>query len=259
MKKIFLLSIISVIVFSGCTIVQPGEVGVKNRLGKLNQTPNMGGIMLINPFITKVIKLPTRTVNRELSINLPSKEGLTINSDISILYYLEPEMAPFIIQKVGTTHREVDQVITSVFRSAAADVCAKFYAKDMHSGKRGEIEALIADRMNEVLSPKGFMIEAVLMKSISLPGELSRAIEQKLSAEQQAERMDFELITEKKEAERKQIEATGTRDAQLILSDGLTPEILQLRQIEAMRDLTKSSNSKVIVTDGRTPFLLDGK
>jgi regulator of protease activity HflC (stomatin/prohibitin superfamily) len=88
------------------------------------------------------------------------------------------------------------------------------------------------------------------MKSITLPDGLAKAIEAKLEAEQLAQRMEFVLLSEKKEAERKKIEAEGTRDAQLILTEGLTDKILQLRQIEMMKELTKSNNSKVIITNG---------
>ena len=74
--------------------------------------------------------------------------------------------------------------------------------------------------------------------------------------------MEFILQEEQKEAERKKIEATGTnKDAQLILSEGLSDKILQLRQIEMMRELIVSPNAKIIFTDGKsgTPVLLNDK
>jgi prohibitin 1 len=90
-----------------------------------------------------------------------------------------------------------------------------------------------------------------------LPQGLSLSIEQKLQAEQDAMRMEFILQRERLEADRKIIEATGTRDAQIILAQGLTPEILKIRSIEAFIELSKSANSKVIITDGRTPYLIN--
>ncbi len=187
---------------------------------------------------------------------MPSKEGLTIRSDISILYHIQPQEVRKVITEIGTDY---DKIITSVFRSASADVCAQYFAKDMHSGRRDSIERAIAQKMNGYLSQRGFIIESVLLKSITLPAGLARAIEDKLEAEQQAQRMEFVLITEEKEAERKRIRAEGDRNAQKILSDGLTPEILKLRSIEVMRDLSISPNSKVIITDGKNPMILDPK
>jgi regulator of protease activity HflC (stomatin/prohibitin superfamily) len=111
--------------------------------------------------------------------------------------------------------------------------------------------------MSENLIDRGIIIEAVLMKSIQLPPGLSSSIEQKLQAEQDAMRMEFILQQEKLEAERKIIEATGTKDAQKILSEGLTDQIIKIRSIEAFIELSKSSNSKIIITDGKVPFLVE--
>jgi regulator of protease activity HflC (stomatin/prohibitin superfamily) len=127
----------------------------------------------------------------------------------------------------------------------------------MHSGKRSEIESDIRKKMADNLLSKGVIIESVLMKSIQLPLGLSKSIENKLQAEQDAMRMEFVLQQEKFEAERKIIEAKGTRDAQKILSEGLTIEILKLRSIDAFNELSKSPNTKIIVTDGKTPFLIN--
>jgi prohibitin 1 len=248
---------LAAILLSSCAVIRPGEVGLKQRFGKLYD-PKQNGLIGYNPFIATVIKLPTQTVNREVLINLPSREGLTIRSEISILYRINPVMAKNIITDIGLDY---EKVITAVFRSASADITSKFYAKDMHSGERDKIEKDIAKKMNELLNVRGFEIESVLMKSITLPDGLAKAIEAKLEAEQQAQRMEFILQAEQKEAERKKIEATGTKDAQLILSEGLSDKILQLRQIEMMRELIVSPNAKIIFTDGKsgTPILLNDK
>ena len=127
----------------------------------------------------------------------------------------------------------------------------------MHSGMRSEIENAIKIKMEETLSEQGIRVQAVLMKSIQLPAGLANSIEQKLQAEQDAMRMVFILQQEKLNAERKTIEATGTRDAQKILSEGLTDQIIKIRSIEAFLELSKSTNSKIIITDGKVPCLID--
>ncbi|MEL6177979.1 MAG: SPFH domain-containing protein, partial [Myxococcota bacterium] len=159
------------------------------------------------------------------------------------------------------------EIILSVFRSASADVCSQFMAKDMHSGERSVIEQAIQKRMTDLLGERGFIIEAVLLKSIQLPRGLARSIEARLEAEQEAMRMEyvleqeamrmeFDLKQEKREAERKLIAAQGERDAQKVLSEGLTDEVLKLRAIEAFLKLASSPNTKVIITDtDATPLL----
>jgi len=211
------------------------------------------GPHLYNPLVTKIIKTPVRTENLEIKLNLPSKEGLNVDAEISILYRIEKSKVPHLIETVGLTY---ESIIRNVFRSASADVCAQFLAKDMHSGKRAEIEKEIQTNMGKTLAENGIVVEAVLMKSIKLPQGLYNSIEDRLEAEQDALRMKFILEQEALEAERKIIEAKGSRDAQLILAEGLSEEILKLRGIEAFLKLAESSGSKLIITNGsEIPFI----
>lgn len=243
------------ILISSCTVVRQGEVGVKRKLGKLSPQIKEPGVIAYNPFVSKVIKMPIRTMNMEINANLPSKEGLNVVATISILYRMQGAKAPFIIETIGVGN-EVN-VISSVFRSSAADVCSRFFAKDMHSAQRAGIEKEITEQMSKILLPRGFEIEAVLLKNIQLPAGLARAVEEKLEAEQQAQRMEFLLDREKREAQRKIIEAEGIRDSQKIISEGLTKAIIEWQTIEAFRELAKSPNAKMIVTDGKTPLLIN--
>jgi prohibitin 1 len=257
-KRIFFGCIaLAMLLSSGCAVIRQGEIGTKRTFGRLDPAFLNAGPHFYNPFVTQVIVLPVRTVNLEMSLDLPSEEGLTITAGISILYHLKQEAVPKILEEIGSNYEEV--VIRNVFRSAAADVCARFAAKDMYSGARSAIEKEIADKMTEMLGQRGFVIESVLLKSIKLPNGLARAIEDKLSSEQEAQRMEFVLQRERKEAERRKIEAEGIRDAQQILSQGLTKEIIHLRSIEAFQELATSPNTKVIVTDGDGSFLIDAK
>lgn len=213
------------------------------------------GIVSFNPISSTVIKVPIRTVNQEVRLNLPSKEGLTVESEISILYHIERKKVPEILEEIGLNYERI--LILNVFRSAAADVSAQYMAKDMHSGMRKEIEGKILEKMHESLLNRGFTIEKVLLKSIKLPEDLSKAIERKLKAEQEAQQMEYVLDRERKEAERGRKEAEGTRDAQKILAEGLNKEIIELRSIEAFKELSTSPNTKVIITDGKTPYLIN--
>lgn len=253
MKNHFFLIWGAFTVLSSCTIIRPGEVGIKQKLGRLSEKVHNAGPVYYNPFVSKVIKLSIQTNNLELSLNLPSKEGLSIKSQISILYKLSPGKAPFVIKTLGV---EFESIIANIFRSASSDVCSQYFAKDLHSGMRAEIENAIKEKMMETLNKQGIQIDAVLMKSIQLPQGLSTSIEQKLQAEQDVMRMEFTLKQAKLEAKRKIIEAKGTSDAQKIISEGLTNEIIKIRSIEAFIELSKSPNSKVIITDGKAPFLI---
>ena len=285
-KTVAVLLVAGAALLSGCTTVRQGEVGVKRKLGRLDQQVVMSGPKAFNPFLTTIIKVPVTTQNLEIRSNLPSKEGLSIGSDISILYRVKADQVPNILQTTGRDYENV--LILPVFRSASADVCARYFAKDMHSAERSVIEGAILTRMNEVLASKGFEIENVLMKNIVLPGGLAKAIEDKLEAEQDAQRMEFQKQRETRDAERRVIEAEGQKRIAVVRAEGeqeaniiqakgkaeamrieaqavrltnqlinrdLTPAVLKYKSIEAFRELSKSQNAKTIISNGTTPLL----
>ena len=236
-------------------VVRQGEVGVKQKFGRLTEHTYGPGMYWYNPVFARFIKTPIRTNNLEVFLNLPSREGLTIQSEISILYRVREADFPKIITEVGVTYEE--DIILPVFRSAAADISARFIAQDMHTAKRATIEQAIQERMVEVLEHRGFIIESVLMKSIRMPAGLSRAIEDKLTADQDAQRMEFILQREEMEAKRRRIEAEGKRDAQMIMAEGLTREIIELRSLETLSDLATSPSTKIVISDGKTPYFIN--
>lgn len=239
---------------TACATIRQDEIGVKTRFGRIASGPLQPGAQFIIPGVNSVLRVPARVVNREVRLEMPSKEGLNVAAEVSILYRAKTEHIRQILETSGTRYEE--DVIIPVFRSAAADVSARFMAKDMHSGTRIGIENAIRTQMMETLGPKGFVVENVLLKSIRLPADLARAIEEKLEAEQRSEQMRYVLDREKQEAERRTIEAQGIRDAWAIIAQGLTPSIISYQSIEAFRELARSPNAKVIVTDGKAPMLL---
>lgn len=228
---------------------------MKRKMGKLQPGIHQSGVVGFNPFTTKVIKMSTQTENLEVQLDLPSKEGLTIRSQLSILYHLKPEAAPKILEAIGRDYEST--LILAVFRSAAADVSSRFMAKDMHTRERATIEREIQQMMEKQLEHRGFDVEAVLLKSIQLPPGLTQAIQQKLESEQEAQRMEFVLERERREAERKKIEAEGLRDAQKIISEGLNDFFIKWKSLEVFKQLATTPNTKVIITDGKAPMLID--
>ena len=257
MQKFQLLSICTLftILFTSCVVVQQDEIAVKRRFGKLVGEPVSEGARMYNPFLSTYITVPTRIVNKKVDLDIPSKEGLTISCEASILYRVNPDKIKDLLRMVGTDYEE--DLIAPVFRSALADVSSQFMAKDMHTGERGVIEEEVQKLMMETVEDKGIIIERVLMKRIILPETLADAIEEKLAAEQEAQRMTFVLAREKLEAERKRIEAQGNAQAQEILSESLTEEILKFKMIEALLKLAESTNAKVIIGNGDMPFIIE--
>ena len=266
--KIYCSLLVFLFLFSSCVVVRQDEVAIKRRQGKLIGQPISQTAKVYNPLFATYIKVPTRIINFKVNLDIPSKEGLTIGSEMSILYRVKPSEVKNLLENVGINYEQ--ELIAPVFRSALADVSARFMAKDMHTGNRASIESEVKDMINETLDEKGIIIEQVLMKRIVLPQSLSAAIELKLAAEQRAQQMQFVLETERLENERKLIEANGLAQANIIeakgtaqaneeLNRGLNDKVLRLRAIEAFEKLSNSANAKVIITDGKTPLIVDEK
>jgi len=248
------LGILFLLAASSCASIKQDEVGFKRRFGKLSDRMLSSGLHGVNPFTTVLLRVPTRTMNLTVTANLPTKEGLTVETEVALLYHVQRDKIPTILREIGENYEST--VIAPTFRSVIRDVSARFVAKDLHTAERTTIERTIAEDLMKFLEGKGFVVEAVLLKNIKLPASLVSAIEAKLQSEQEAQRMQFVLDREKLEAERRKIEATGIRDAQKILSEGLNPLILQYQYIQAWKELSNSPNSKVIITDGKTPYTM---
>lgn len=161
LKGIMFLFLISTL--ASCVTIREGEVGVKSTFGKFSEKPMTRGLKAYNPFVSRVIKISTQTENLEVGLNIPSKEGLTIMSEVSILYNIDGKKVTKLLRDIGPDYER--NVILPVFRSAVADVTSRFYAKDMHTGERATIEKAIRDQMMVLMDGKGIEVEAVLLRA----------------------------------------------------------------------------------------------
>lgn len=221
------------LLLSGCARVIPGQVAVKRTLGRFKEKTYSPGIYLYNPFVSVFNRLPTQVVNLKIEMGLPSKEGLTIQSEVSILYHVQADKAIDILTNVGRRYEQ--ELILPIFRSAASDVCARFYAKDMHSAERAVIEKAIQKRLEEDLAERGFIIENVLLKRIILPQGLASAIEDKLRAEQEAMRMEFVLQQQQKQAQLGVVDAEAAKQIAKIRAEGEREATIINAQAEKQR------------------------
>ncbi len=236
-------------------IVPPGNVGVANLFGQVPDDTFNPGVHLMNPF-AKVINFSTRFKDIKENVDATSQEGLSLNLDVSLQYKLDPQKAATVYKNIGT---DETQLVISRFRSTIRAITANYPAAAIYSTKRQEIVQQLNQQLTQQLLPLGFIVEEALLRNVKMPDSLQAAIQEKLKAEQENQRMKFILEKERQEAERKRIEARGIADSQKIISDGLNNSVLQLRAIEATEKLAQSSNSKIVVIGaekGTVPILL---
>ncbi len=201
----------------------------------------------INPFKT-VEEMSIRTHEILEKTTTPSKQGLDIELETSLLYHLDGTKASDVFQKLGSGFKK--SIIIPNFRSAIRSVTSLYKAEDLYTGNREKISSEIQEELQGELTKRGIIVESVLLRDITLPQGLRSSIQAKLREEQDAKKMVFTLAKEKKEAERKQIEARGIKNFQQTVNQSITPNLLKWKGIEATEKLASSKNSKVIVVGG---------
>ena len=224
-------------------IVPAGHVGVVDLWGKVDEQVRNPGLNLVNPFVDLVI-MDVQTQELKETMEVPSKEGLTMQVDMSILYRLNPDKASSIYKTIGSDYDEV--VVVPQFRTAVREATVFYEAKALYTSSRDEITNKIFSDLDKMLSERGVILEKVLLKAVSLPSTVSTAIEQKLKAEQESEQMKFVLTKESQEAQRKVIEAKGIAEAQGIINKTLTQAYLQHEAIKAQTMMANSTNHTVV-------------
>jgi len=230
--------------FASVTRVESGHVGVLTLFGRVTGEVLSEGMHVINPFKTNN-EMSIRTQEIKESASVPSSEGLVMNLDTSLIYHLDPGKAADVYQKIGPGYENV--LIEPNLRAAIREATASHTANALYTGEREMVAKQIYDQLGAVLGARGFFIESILLRDIQLPTTLKSSIEAKQQAEQDALAMNFKLQKETQEAQRKRIEAQGIRDFQQIVAQGISPQLLEWKGIEATENLAKSPNSKVVV------------
>lgn len=239
-------------------VIPAGEVGIVETLGKVSDSSLSPGIHLLNPF-SNILTFSTRLQDIKETVDTTSKEGLNFKLDVSLQYRLDPQKAGEVYQKLGDNEKEV---IISRFRSLIRQITANYDLKSIYGEKRPEIAQTLDQAMVQQLQPLGFIVEETLLRNIILPDNIQAAIQSKVAAEQENQKLDLEIIKARKEGERKKVEAQGIAVSQKILSEGLTDKILKLKSIEATQKLAESQNSKIIMIGGdqeKLPLILSDK
>jgi regulator of protease activity HflC (stomatin/prohibitin superfamily) len=258
-------------VLTKCIVqINAGEIGVKSLFGKVQDDVLRSGLHFINPFVD-VQRLDIKTQNYTMSgihdegaktgddaIRVLTSDGLEVTIDLTVLYKLLPSEAPRLVRETGVDY--TDKIVRPLTRTKIRDNSVYYEAISLYSNKRDEFQQRIFKSIEDDFKKRGLVLEQLLVRNITLPQSVKETIEQKINAEQDAQKMQFVLLKEKQEAERKRVEAQGIADYQRIINTGLTDQQLQYEQIKAYLELAKSDNAKVIIMGkGNAPVILDTK
>jgi prohibitin 1 len=242
--RIVVVILLLILLFSSTTSIPTGNVGVLTLFGRVTGDVLGEGIHLINP-LKSVQKLSVQTQSVKESANVPSNEGLILALDTSLLFRLDRNKAAQVYQTVGDNYAE--KIVEPTLRAAIRASTSSHTANALYTNARELVQQQIQDELTAQLSVRGVIVEAVLLRDVQLPAMLKGSIEAKQQAEQDALRMSFILQKEKQEAERKRIEAQGIADFQKIVAQGISPQLLEWKGIEATEKLALSNNAKVVI------------
>ncbi|MBC7905091.1 MAG: prohibitin family protein [Gemmatimonadaceae bacterium] len=269
--RIVAIIIILIGISMACVIqIDVGQVGVKKLFGKVQKDVLGSGLHFINPLLD-IERLDVKTQNYTMSgqqdegtksaddaIRVLTADGLEVTIDLSVLYHVITTDAPKLLQQTGSDYE--DKIVRPITRTRIRDNAVYYDAISLYSSKRDEFQQRIFKNIEVDFKQRGLMLENLLVRNITLPPSVRTTIEQKINAEQDAQKMQFVLQKEKQEAERKRVEAQGIADYQRIISESLTDRQLQYEGIKAQMEIAKSANAKVIIMGrGNTPVILDTK
>ncbi len=241
------------------TVVPAGHVGVVDFFGLVSDNTLKSGVNFVNP-LARVIKFSVKTQEIKEVMDVPSKEGLTVQLEVSALFHLNPDKAGEVYKTIGENYVQI--ILEPNFRSVARGVTAGYEARALYTSERELLTQAILKELEKLVEPRGITVEATPLRRVGLPPDLSKAIEEKLRADQESQRMQFVLQKERQEAERKRIEAQGIADFQNIVARGISEQLLRWKGIEATEKLANSTNAKVVIIGaGRDglPLILDTK
>ncbi|NTW85038.1 MAG: prohibitin family protein [Holophagaceae bacterium] len=254
-----------VLLGSMAVIIPPGQAGVVVLFGTVREQVLPAGLHFINPF-SQVVEMEVRTRNYTMSgiadeghkkgddsIPVITSDGLTVKLDATVFYHLDQDRCPKIYEKIGT---DVEgQILRSQIRTSLRDAAAGLSATELYTTHRMGFVENVTKTLTTAFKERGIVMEQVLLRNVLLPDQITKAINDKIAADQDAQKMAFVLQKEKQEAERKRIEAEGQAKAQQIVSQSLTPQIIEYQRIQALRDIGAKGNLIITPMGGATPMI----
>lgn len=212
-------------------IVSAGERGVLMEFGEVQEQILGEGIHLIIPIVNTVKKLSVRVQKQEISAEASSKDLQDVFTDIALNWHIIPEEANAIFQQIGEEKDVVERIINPAVEEVLKAVMAKYTAEEIIT-KRGEVKGGVDETLTTRLGSYHIAVDDISLVHVHFSELFGEAVEAKQIAEQEAKRAEFIALKATKEAEAKVNLAKGEAEAQRLLRDNLTPELLQRQAIE---------------------------
>ena len=263
---LMLVTLVAVVLFPYAAVTVPsGHAGVlwKRFGGGTVLDPRQireEGLHLIWPW-NELFLYDLRLQSVTETYNAISSDGVSLSSTMNIRFRLQRAAAPVIHQALGPNYLQL--LVRPGIGSLTREVMAQYTAEQVYSTARQEIQdkirSLAQDRLSEKMMEREgdepyrvslsdtVILYDTLVYGIELPVLVVNAINRKIEQYYISEEYKFRVERERRESERKKIEAEGIREFQQIVSQGISDSYLRWRGIEATLQLSQSTNSKVVI------------
>src|SRR6185437_5838626 len=181
---------------TSCKTIQPGEVGFIVHRGQIQPGILTQGRYHYNIFGSRIFTFSTRITEFSAVMRPPTKEGLEVKMDLTVLYHIKADAAPAIFANVGEDYGK--KIVINNFMAIVREYTMTYTAVEL-LGERETIEKNIEDKLRVAISAYGIVLDDVLVKDIDMPAEVLHAIEDRAKAEQVAKQVDLELETKRKQ------------------------------------------------------------
>ncbi len=219
------------IVFQPFAIVNAGERGVVLKFGQVQEQVLDEGLHFIVPIVNTVEKLSVRVQKHQIPAEAASKDLQDVYTDVALNWHVVPEKTNTVFQQVGNEGQIVQRIINPAIEEVLKAVMAQYTAEQIIT-RRGEVKAGIDDLLTSRLANYNVAVDDISLVNIHFSQRFSEAVEAKQIAEQDAKRAEFIALKAMKEAEAEVNRAKGQAEAQRLLRENLTSEILQKQAIE---------------------------
>lgn len=222
-------------------IVNAGERGVLMKFGQVQEQILGEGIHPIIPVVNTVKKISIKIQKQEIWAETLSQDLQNILTDVVVNWHILPEKANVIFQKIGDEKNVIDVIINPSIEEVVKAVFSQYTAEEVIT-KRREVKTKLDENLITRLSIYHIAVDEISLVNIQFSDNFRQAVEAKQIAAQEAKQADFVALKAKKQAEAKINLAKGEAQAQNLIGNILTPEILQRQAIEKW--------------DGRLPLIM---
>jgi len=250
---VVIILILLVLVLNGFSTVQYGHIGLYKTFGKLNNNTLEPGIHMRLPFVQSIIQVNTQVTKAETDTTASSKDLQPVSTHVAVNYSVNKEAVYHLMNNIGSSFDVI--IINPAIQEIVKEVTAKYPAEDLIA-KRDVVAGEISENLTKRLAKYDLIVNDINIVNFKFSDAFNQSIEAKQVAQQQALKAENDLKRIQIEGKQKIVQAQAEAESLKLKKLEVTPELVQLKQIEVQEKAVEKWNGQLpSVTGGATPFI----